>query len=96
MESFKPHSRFEATLSSLLEQFIAEECTAYVRHRLHGAVADPSVPIRRFEFNRFEVTIDHGASIAIVEDVLDASDAGCIRVPLAEFAVALAGGAPKA
>lgn len=76
-------------MSDLLEQFISQECTAYVRRLLEDAIADPATPCTRFEFNRFEITIDREGNIVVLEDVLDATEAGVRSVPLAEFTAAL-------
>lgn len=46
-------------------------------------------PRPHFEFNRFEVTIEREANIVVLEDVLDATEAGVQHVPLAEFTAAL-------
>jgi hypothetical protein len=74
---------------NLLEEFLAEECTAYVRRLLEDAIADLSAHRPRFEFNRFEVTIERDTAMAVLEDVLDATEAGVQRLPLAEFREAL-------
>jgi hypothetical protein len=74
---------------SLLDQFLAEECTPYVRRLLEEALADTSSQRHHFEFNRFEVTFERETDIAILEDVLDTTPAGTQRVPLAELASAL-------
>ena len=76
-------------MSDLLEQFITQECTAYVRRILEDAIADSATPRPRFEFNRFEITIEREANIVVLEDVLDATEAGVRHVPLAEFTAAL-------
>jgi hypothetical protein len=76
-------------MSNLLEQFISQECTAYVRHLLEDAISDPATPRPHFEFNRFEITIEREANIVVLEDVLDATEEGVMHVPLAEFMVAL-------
>jgi hypothetical protein len=73
----------------LLEQFLAQECTAYVRRPLEDAIADSSKPRSHFELNRFEVTIEREANRVILEDVLDATEAGVRRFPLAELTAAL-------
>lgn len=75
----------------LLKQFIEEECTPYVCRLLKEALEVSTPPSKRFEFNRFEVTIDHENNVVLVEDILDATDAGVLRVPLEEFATALMG-----
>lgn len=76
-------------MSDLLEQFIAQECTPYVRRLLEDAIADSRVVRPHFEFNRFEVTIEREGNIVVLEDVLDATDVGVRRVPLGEFMAAL-------
>ena len=75
----------------LLKQFIEEEGTPYVCHLLKGALEVSTSPSKRFEFNRFEGTIDHERYMVLVDDILDATDAGVLRVPLEEFATALMG-----
>lgn len=72
-------------MGDLLEQFITQECTAYVRRMIEDAIADSSTPRPHFEFNRFEITIERQANIVVLEDALDATEAGVQRVPLAEF-----------
>lgn len=73
----------------LLEQFLAYECSDYVRRLLEDAIADASTLRPHFEFNRFEVTIERDRESVLLEDVLDASEAGVQRVPLAAFTTAL-------
>jgi hypothetical protein len=75
--------------STLLEQFLREECTPYVRQLLEQALGATSPPSKRFEFNRFELTINREEGTVLIEDALDVTDAGTSRVPLAEFAAAL-------
>ena len=74
---------------TLLEQFLKEECTPYVHGLLQAALTTSAPPCKRFEFDRFEVTVDREGGIVLVEDVLDATDAGMQRIPLAEFTQAL-------
>jgi hypothetical protein len=76
-------------MSDLVEQFITQECTVYVRRLLEDAIADSATPRPHFEFNRFKITIEREANIVVLEDVLDATNAGVRHVPLAEFAAAL-------
>lgn len=76
-------------MSDLLEQFLTQECTAHVRRLLEDAIADMASPRPRFEFNRFEVTVEREANVVVLEDVLDATDAGVRRVPLGQFTAAL-------
>ena len=78
-------------MSGLLDQFLAQECTASVRRLLEDAIADSATSRPHFEFNRFEVTIERAKNIAVLEDVLDATEAGVRLVPLAEFTAALVG-----
>lgn len=59
-------------MSDLLEQFITQECTAYVRRLLEDAIADSATPRPHFEFNRFEITIERQANIVLLEDALAA------------------------
>ena len=73
----------------VLEQFLTQECTPYVRRLLEEAIADSAAPRPHFEFNRFEVTIEREANVVVIEDVLDATGAGLQRVALAEFTRAL-------
>lgn len=84
---------FYSMRETLLSQFIREECTPRVRSILLDALSASmtgTAPTRRhFEFNRFEVTLDAKDDIALIEDVLDASDAGMERVQLSELISAL-------
>jgi hypothetical protein len=61
---------------ALLEQFIAEECTAHVRTLITNAIADSTSPGFHFEFNRFELTARRDNRLVTIEDVLDATAAG--------------------
>jgi hypothetical protein len=76
-------------MADLLEQFVTQECTAYVRRLIEDTIANSSRPRPHFEFNRFEITIERQANIVVLKDVLDATDAGVRHVPLAEFTDAL-------
>lgn len=73
-------------MKSLLEQFLAEEATQHVRQMIEAAMEEhagkPSECERRFEFNRFEVTLNFSQGFALIEDVLDASSVGEQRLPL--------------
>jgi hypothetical protein len=75
--------------TSLLEEFLAQECTPHVRRLLADAIADTLTSHHRFEFNRFEVTIDRNSNEVVLEDVLDTSPAGVNRLSLARFAAVL-------
>ncbi len=76
-------------MSDLLEQFLTQECTAHVRRLLEDAIADSVTPRPHFEFNRFDITIERDANIVVLEDLLDATEAGVRHVPLAEFTASL-------
>jgi hypothetical protein len=76
-------------MGDLLQQFITQECTAHVRRLFEDAIADSATPRPHFEFNGFEITIERDANIVVLEDVLDATKAGVLHVPLAEFTSAL-------
>lgn len=74
---------------TLVQQFIRDECSDYVRDQVGTAlrsVRDRSAPpVVRFEYNRFELTIDAEKQVAVVQDVLDASDEGVQTVTLDEL-----------
>lgn len=74
--------------TTLLEQFLAQECTRYVRALLDEALASTSHSCR-LEFDRFELTIQHDEGWVLVEDVTDATEAGAQRVALKDFAASL-------
>lgn len=76
-------------MDSLLEQFLAQECTPPVRRMLAEAVTDSAGQHSGFEFNRFEVSIYRDRGIVVLEDVLDATDAGVQQVTLENFTAAL-------
>jgi hypothetical protein len=79
--------------SRLLEEFLSEECTPYVRGLLEAALeaarAGSGPTRRRFEFNRFEVTLDVAGEEVVLEDVLDPAQSGELKLPLSEFYGAL-------
>ena len=79
--------------TTLLEQFLAEECTPYVRDLvrtgLEAGLSGAGPRRKRFEFNRFEVTFDLDKGDVLIEDVLDITEAGSQRIPIAEFSSAL-------
>lgn len=72
-------------MTDLLEQFISQECTPYVRRLLEEAIAGGTTLRPHFEFNRFEITIERAESSVVIEDVLDATKAGVQRIALADF-----------
>lgn len=75
--------------TSLLEEFLAQECTPHVRRLLVDAIADTLTAYHRFEFNRFEVTIDRNSNEVVIEDVLDTSPEGVNRLSIVRFTAAL-------
>jgi len=74
---------------SLLEQFLKEEANSHVRGLLLGAVgahkANPDAALQKFEFNRFEITLDFLGDMALIEDVLGPTPSGEVRFELGEF-----------
>ena len=76
-------------MPTILDRFLADEANDDVRGLLREALHDLSVPLRRFELNLFEVTIDHEARSVVIDDVLDATEAGTIIIPIAELASAI-------
>lgn len=79
--------------STLLDQFLAQDCTPYVRNLvktgLEAAMLGTGPRTIRFELNRFEIVFDLEEGGVLIEDVLDASEAGVQRVPVADFLAAL-------
>ena len=73
----------------LLEQFLREEASPYVRGVIVDAVHEhdkcSNQAQKKFEFNRFEVTLDFIGDVALVEDVLDPASSGEVRLQLGEF-----------
>jgi uncharacterized protein (DUF1786 family) len=76
-------------MQALLEQFFNEEASSYVRSLILMAVQEhewhPDVERRKFEFNRFEITLDFIGDFALIEDVLDPAPSGEVRVKLGDF-----------
>jgi len=70
---------------------LIEDCTPFVRDLVLGAVEAGGTGTgprrKRFEFNRFEVTVDLNEGMAVIEDVLDPT--GSQRLALADFTAAL-------
>lgn len=77
------------TTATLLDQFLAEECTPYVQRLLEEAISNTATLRPHFEFNRFEVSVERLDDTVILEDALDATGAGIQTVPLREFIHAL-------
>lgn len=79
--------------ATLLDQFLAEECTSHVRDLVMGGLEAGKSGVgprrKRFEFNRFEVLFDLDEGEVVIEDVLDATEAGVQRIPIAVFSAAL-------
>jgi hypothetical protein len=79
--------------TKLFDQFLAEECTVSVRDLLRTALEEglsgAGPRMKRFEFNRFEVTLDIDGGYVLIEDVLDATDAGSQRISLADVSSAM-------
>jgi hypothetical protein len=76
---------------SLLQQFLTYECTPHVRELLTRAMAEPSASPWRFEFNRFEVSLQADGQSVLIVDVLDLSEAGEQRVTTGQFLQDLSG-----
>lgn len=79
---------------TLLDQFLAEECTPAVRDLVRSCLdsgrSSAGQLRKRLEFNRFEVSFDIREGDVVIEDVLDATAAGVQRISIAEFLTALA------
>lgn len=79
--------------ATLLDQFLTEECTPYVRDLVRSGLdagrSGAGPRRKRFEFNQFEVTFDLDEGDVLIEDVLDTTEAGSQRIPIAEFSAAL-------
>ena len=73
----------------LLEQFLKYDCTEYVRGVLEEAIKDSSKVRVHLDFNRFAVTIAREHDVAILQDDLDVSAAGTLRMSIADFADSL-------
>jgi hypothetical protein len=79
----------DLTLPDLLDQFLRYDCTEYARTVLEEAINDTSKVRAHLDFNRFAVTIERENNIVVLQDDLDVSEAGTLRMPIAEFANAL-------
>lgn len=77
--------------STLLEQFLRDECTPHVRALLREAFNRPNETAirRRFEFNRFDVEFDYDTRQAKIIDDLDVTDAGIQTIGIDDFAAAI-------
>lgn len=76
---------------NLLNQFLNEDATAYVRQQLLDAIDSglKQNQVKEFTFNRFNVRIDFGRQTVMLEDDLDASDEGKMEISLPVFVKAL-------
>ncbi|WCM94647.1 hypothetical protein M5C99_08055 [Acidovorax sp. NCPPB 2350] len=76
-------------MPQLIEQFLAEEASSYVRKLIIEAIrenaAHPLEIRRKFEFNRFEVIIDFDKNSVMIQDVLEAGSAGEFGLQISEF-----------
>ena len=81
-------------MNSVLKRFFAEEAVPYVRNLIFDAVDkhenNPGEFQRRFEFNRFDVTLDYTRSTVFIEDVLYSDASGQFTLSLKEFLFILA------
>ena len=79
--------------ATLLQRFLTEECTPHVRDLLRTALeaakAGAGPRKKRFEFNVFDVTFDLDEGEVLIEDDLNATQAGAQRIPMEEFSAAL-------
>jgi hypothetical protein len=73
----------------ILSEFLAFECDDYVKSLIRDAVQksnlDKNLKVKKFEFDRFNITMDFENQVVLVEDVLDASEAGTGQFDLDEF-----------
>jgi hypothetical protein len=77
------------TYTSLLEQFLREECTPHVRKLICDAAASREPARQEFEFNRFNLALDFEAGRATLEDETDATPSGSVDLALADLLAAL-------
>jgi hypothetical protein len=78
---------------SILDDFLSQDCDVHARREiLHdiGRYSESNADVNRdYTFNRFVLHLDFRRKEAIIEDDLDASESGVLRLPLVEFASAL-------
>jgi hypothetical protein len=81
------------TMQTLFDAFLAEEATAEISRLLGDAIGVanglPNASDRRFEFNRFAVTLLFGEAMVLIEDDLDTSSDGSMLVSMTDFCRAL-------
>lgn len=80
-------------MSLLLQEFINQEATPSVCKLILDRVGQlneqPKESIHKFEFNRFEITLDFSNKVVFIEDVLEPGPDGELSVGLDEFMDAL-------
>jgi hypothetical protein len=76
-------------LPDLLDQFLRDDCTEYARDVLEQGIKDAPKVRSHFDFNRFAVTIQHENDSVVLQDDLDVSEAGTLRMSIAQFVDAL-------
>lgn len=69
--SSRQPSRWLPDMSALLDEFLAEECNAYVVGRIRDEARAGGSGKRYLTFNRFNVRLDLDSGVATVEDELD-------------------------
>jgi hypothetical protein len=77
--------------STLVDQFLREECTPHVRGLVCQAIkgTDSQQHRARFEFNRFNLSLDLDSRMAVLEDVTDATSAGSVEISFADLVAVL-------
>jgi hypothetical protein len=75
--------------SDLVEQFVAQELTPYIRGVLWVALQEAAnsekILIRQFEFNLFDVLFDFSREVVVVQDVLSSGDQSAAEVSISDF-----------
>jgi hypothetical protein len=76
-------------MNILLQQFLEEEALPHVRNLIMAAIIEqqkrPGESRKKYEFNRFEVTLDYVHSIAEIQDILDHGESGQTSVSFKEL-----------
>jgi hypothetical protein len=77
-------------MASLLEQFVEEEATPYVRGLILEAVrereSNSARELTHFNFNRFDITLDFVSGTVLIEDELNFDPvANEARLSISEF-----------
>lgn len=76
--------------STLLWQFVREECNSHVRALIDAALSASAADVTTLELNRFALTLDRIRGVATLEDITRADDAeGRMAVALATLRDAL-------